>query len=206
MGGVHEPVNQSGPSLWFSGPEITPILFQFEDQLQSDARVTLEVAKQQGLTLEILSGDREQAVSKIVDTLAIETWHAQVSPTGKADRLETLSASGKRVLMVGDGLNDAGALALAHASLAPGGAMDVSQSASDAVYSGGLGALVTVLSVSKRTKSVMLQNFGLAAAYNFIAVPIAVTGHVTPLVAAIAMSASSLIVTLNALRIKGGQT
>ena len=206
MGGVHEPVNQSGPSLWFSGPEITQILFQFEDQLQSDARVTLEVAKQQGLTLEILSGDREQAVSKIVDTLAIETWHAQVSPTGKADRLETLSASGKRVLMVGDGLNDAGALALAHASLAPGGAMDVSQSASDAVYSGGLGALVTVLSVSKRTKSVMLQNFGLAAAYNFIAVPIAVTGHVTPLVAAIAMSASSLIVTLNALRIKGGQT
>lgn len=145
------------------------------------------------------------AVAKIADTLMVETWHAQVSPTGKADRLEALSASGKKVLMVGDGLNDAGALALAHASLAPGGAMDVSQSASDAVYSDGLDALRTVLSVSKRTKSVMLQNFGLAAAYNCIAVPIAVTGHVTPLIAAIAMSASSLIVTVNALRIKGAR-
>ena len=204
--GVDEPVSQMGPSLWFAGPEMDPVLFQFEDQLQSDARDTLEALKQSGLGLEILSGDREEAVSKIADTLAIDTWHAQVSPTGKADRLEALSASGKKVLMVGDGLNDAGALALAHASLAPGGAMDVSQSASDAVYSGGLGALRTVLSVSTRTKRVMLQNFGLAAAYNCIAVPIAVTGHVTPLVAAIAMSASSLIVTLNALRIKGDRT
>jgi len=129
-----------------------------------------------------------------------------VSPTGKADRLEVLRATGKKVLMVGDGLNDAGALALAHASLAPGGAMDISQSASDAVYSGGLAALRTVLSLSRKTKTVMVQNFGLAAAYNCIAVPIAVTGHVTPLIAAIAMSASSLLVTLNALRIKGEQT
>ncbi|MEL7102558.1 MAG: hypothetical protein AAGL97_08400, partial [Pseudomonadota bacterium] len=96
--------------------------------------------------------------------------------------------------------------ALAHASLAPGGAMDVSQSASDAVYSGGLSAISSVLAVAKRTRGVMLQNFGLAAAYNLIAVPIAVTGHVTPLIAAIAMSASSLIVTLNALRINQGGT
>ena len=107
--------------------------------------------------------------------------------------------------MVGDGLNDAGALAMAHASLAPGGAMDVSQSASDAVYAGGLSSIVTILNVAKRTKRVMLQNFGLAAAYNMIAVPIAVTGHVTPLIAAIAMSASSLIVTLNALRMNWGR-
>ena len=83
--------------------------------------------------------------------------------------------------------------------------MDVSQSASDAVYAGGLSSILTILSVAKRTKQVMLQNFGLAAAYNLIAVPIAVTGHVTPLIAAIAMSASSLIVTLNALRMNWGQ-
>ncbi|MEL6725172.1 MAG: heavy metal translocating P-type ATPase [Pseudomonadota bacterium] len=203
--GVRGPAFQTGPSLWFVGPDMDPVLFEFEDQLQSDARETLAALKQRGLSLEILSGDREVAVAKIADTLMVETWHAQVSPTGKADRLEALSASGKKVLMVGDGLNDAGALALAHASLAPGGAMDVSQSASDAVYAGGLDALRTVLSVSKRTKSVMLQNFGLAAAYNCIAVPIAVTGHVTPLIAAIAMSASSLIVTVNALRIKGAR-
>lgn len=202
--GVGETVSQTGPSLWFARLKGKPVLFQFEDQLQSDARETLTALKQRGLSLEILSGDREEAVAKIAETLAIETWNAEVSPTGKADRLEALSAAGKKVLMVGDGLNDAGALSLAHASLAPGGAMDVSQSASDAVYSGGLCAIRTVLSVSQRTKRVMLQNFGLAAGYNCIAVPIAVTGHVTPLIAAIAMSASSLVVTLNALRIKGG--
>lgn len=202
--GVGKTVSQTGPSLWFARLEGKPVLFQFEDQLQSDARETLTALKQRRLSLEILSGDREEAVAKIAETLAIETWNAEVSPTGKADRLEALSAAGKKVLMVGDGLNDAGALALAHASLAPGGAMDVSQSASDAVYSGGLGAIRTVLSVSQRTKRAMLQNFGLAAGYNCIAVPIAVTGQVTPLIAAIAMSASSLVVTLNALRIKGG--
>lgn len=201
--GVEQVSAQTGPSLWFAGPEDEPILYLFEDQLHADAGATLAALKRSGLGLEILSGDRPDAVSKIAETLQIETWHAQVSPTGKAERLEALNASGKKVLMVGDGLNDAGALALAHASLAPGGAMDVSQSASDAVYSGGLAAIRTVLSVSTRTKRVMLQNFGLAAAYNCIAVPIAVTGHVTPLIAAVAMSASSLIVTLNALRIKG---
>ncbi|MEL7541741.1 MAG: heavy metal translocating P-type ATPase, partial [Pseudomonadota bacterium] len=125
-------------------------------------------------------------------------------PQGKVDRLMALKDEDKNVLMIGDGLNDAGALALAHASLAPGGAMDVSQSASDAVYSGGLSAIPSVLTVAKRTRTIMLQNFRLAAAYNLIAVPIAVTGHVTPLIAAIAMSASSLIVTLNALRINQG--
>jgi SAM-dependent methyltransferase len=118
-----------------------------------------------------------------------------------ATSLEALRAEGKKVLMIGDGLNDAGALSLAHASMAPGGAMDVSQSASDAVYSGkGLGAILTTLDTSRRARSIMLQNFGLAALYNLIAVPIAVAGFASPLVAAIAMSASSLIVTLNALR------
>jgi Cu2+-exporting ATPase len=108
------------------------------------------------------------------------------------------------VLMVGDGLNDAGALALAHASMAPGGAMDISQSASDAVFAGGLASIGQVLAISKSARAVMRQNFALAAGYNLIAVPIAVTGHVTPLIAALAMSLSSLVVTLNALRIGSG--
>ena len=191
-------------SLWFVGARGAPISFTFEDQLQTDARDTMDQLKQQGLAIEILSGDTPEAVARVAERLSIETWHGRVTPTGKADRLAALQDEGKKVLMVGDGLNDAGALALAHASLAPGGAMDVSQSASDAVYSGGLSAIRTVLGVAKRTKWVMLQNFGLAAAYNCIAVPIAVTGHVTPLIAAIAMSASSLIVTLNALRLNRG--
>ena len=103
--------------------------------------------------------------------------------------------------MIGDGLNDAGALALANASVTPGGAMDISRSASDAVYSGGLAALPRLIAVAKQARAVMLQNFAFAAAYNLVAVPVAVSGHATPLVAAIAMSASSILVSLNALRL-----
>ncbi|MEO0608312.1 MAG: heavy metal translocating P-type ATPase [Pseudomonadota bacterium] len=191
----------TGPTLWFGPDDQTPQHFQFQDQLQDGASQAIADLSAADLSVEILSGDTEVAVANISEQLGISTWRAKVSPQGKADRLSELQARGKKVLMVGDGLNDAGALAMAHASLAPGGAMDVSQSASDAVYSGGLNAIHRVLRVAKRTRTVMLQNFGLAAAYNAIAVPIAVTGHVTPLIAAIAMSASSLIVTLNALRI-----
>ncbi|MEO1187573.1 MAG: heavy metal translocating P-type ATPase [Pseudomonadota bacterium] len=204
--GVENEALVQGPTLWFAGEHGDPIQFHFEDQLQSDAAVALDAFRNTDVPVEILSGDTEMAVSRVADQLSVSTWRAKVSPQGKVDRLTALKDQGKSVLMVGDGLNDAGALALAHASLAPGGAMDVSQSASDAVYSGGLSAITSVLSVAQRTRAIMVQNFGLAAAYNLIAVPIAVTGHVTPLIAAIAMSASSLIVTLNALRINHGGT
>ena len=90
-------------------------------------------------------------------------------------------------------------------SLAPGAAIDISQSASDAVYGGGMQAIPLILKVARKTRAIMRQNFALAAAYNVIAVPIAVTGNVTPLVAAIAMSLSSIIVTLNAMRLQIGE-
>ncbi|MEM7328385.1 MAG: heavy metal translocating P-type ATPase [Pseudomonadota bacterium] len=202
--GLTSPPQSNGPSLWFASAQGDPIEFQFEDQLQDDAMAALSRFQDQGVPVEILSGDTETAVANIAKRLSIPRWTSRVSPRGKVDHLTRLREQDKQVLMVGDGLNDAGALALAHASLAPGGAMDVSQSASDAVYSGGLSALPRILEVAKRARAIMLQNFGLAAVYNLIAVPIAVTGHVTPLIAAIAMSASSLIVTVNALRIKQG--
>ena len=150
--GTVEDLEASGPVLWFARENESPTKFEFQDQLQDDAAETLAALRQSGLGIEILSGDNPDAVERIAETLSIETWHAKTTPLGKARRLEDLRASGKKVLMVGDGLNDAGALSLAHASLAPGGAIDVSQSASDAVYAGGLSALSTVLSISKRTK------------------------------------------------------
>ncbi|KCZ93404.1 copper-translocating P-type ATPase [Hyphomonas johnsonii MHS-2] len=195
-----------GPVLWFSRGSEPPIAFTFEEQLRDDAKAAVRALETEGYSLEILSGDRPSAVARTAGALGIGVWSARVSPQDKAARLEALRDEGKRVLMVGDGLNDAGALALAHASLTPGGAMDISQSASDAVYAGGLGSIPAILRISKSARQIMLQNFGLAAAYNLIAVPIAVTGHVTPLIAAIAMSASSLIVTLNALRIRHGKS
>ncbi len=198
--GVETTVND-GPTLWFSRGDEAPTQLRFRDHFQEDAADVLAGLKQRGLSFEIVSGDTETAVARTAEALGISQWTAEVSPKGKVERLEALRAEGKKVLMIGDGLNDAGALSLAHASMAPGGAMDVSQSASDAVYSGkGLGAILTTLDTSRRARSIMLQNFGLAALYNLIAVPIAVAGFASPLVAAIAMSASSLIVTLNALR------
>lgn len=198
--GVDGP-SSDGPAIWFSLGEAAPVRLSFEDHVREDARDVLAGLKRRGLSFEIVSGDGEESVAAAARRLGIETWTSRATPAGKVARLEALRSEGRKVLMVGDGLNDAGALSLAHASLAPGGAMDVSQSASDAVYSGqGLGGVLTVLDVAGRAKATMLQNFGLAALYNVIAVPIAVLGFASPLVAAIAMSASSLLVTLNALR------
>ena len=190
-----------GPSIWFSLGEAAPCQLTFEDSVRDDACEVLDGLRRRGLSFEILSGDQDDSVAAAAERLGIERWTARATPKGKVARLEELREEGCKVLMVGDGLNDAGALSLAHASLAPGGAMDVSQSASDAVYSGeGLSGVLTVLDVAGRARATMLENFGLAALYNLIAVPIAVLGYASPLVAAIAMSASSLVVTLNALR------
>jgi Cu2+-exporting ATPase len=193
--------SDAGSSLWFAKGDEAPVQFHFADHVLEDAIETIRTLDQAGYGMEILSGDRDEAVRDVARALAITHWRAKASPRDKVERLEELQAKGHRVLMVGDGLNDAGALALAHASVTPGGAMDISRSASDAVYSGGLAALPRLISVARQSRAVMLQNFGFAAAYNLIAVPVAVSGHATPLVAAIAMSASSILVSLNALRL-----
>lgn len=187
--------------LWYSEGDGPAHPFLFEDALRPGASGVITDLRRKGLSVEILSGDREAAVEHIAGALGIRDWRASASPAEKVERLETLRGEGRKVLMVGDGLNDAASLSLAHASLAPGGAMDVSQSASDGVYTGaGLGAILTMVDAARLARHRMVQNFSLAAVYNMIAVPIAVAGFATPLVAAIAMSGSSLIVTLNALR------
>ncbi|MEL6829829.1 MAG: heavy metal translocating P-type ATPase, partial [Pseudomonadota bacterium] len=200
--GIDTKIEAAGPQLWFVAGDSDPVCFQFADRLQDDAVEALNALKARGLEIEILSGDHSAAVAYMANRLGIDRWQSGAKPHDKVARLETLRADGRKVLMVGDGLNDAGALALAHAALAPGGAMDVSQSASDAVYSGGLSSVELIIALARSTRGVMRQNFGLAAVYNLFAVPIAVAGLVTPLIAAIAMSASSLIVTVNALRIR----
>ncbi|RIJ26390.1 heavy metal translocating P-type ATPase [Henriciella mobilis] len=187
--------------IWYSEAGGLLCRFDFEDALRPESEAIAASLKARGLGLEILSGDRAPAVEDVANRLGIKRWTAGASPAQKAARLDALKAEGRKVLMIGDGLNDAGSLALAHASLAPGGAMDVSQSASDAVYTGtGLGAILAIIDTARGARIRMLQNFSLAALYNMVAVPIAVAGFATPLVAAIAMSASSVIVTLNAIR------
>ena len=187
--------------LWFAIEGETPVRFRFADELRDDALQTLQALKARGLTIQILSGDVESSVARAAGALGVETWSAGLLPAAKALTIDKLAAAGRKVLMVGDGLNDAAALAKAHASMAPGSAADASQNAADLVFAGeGLGAVVTAIDVARAARRRALENFGFSALYNMIAAPAAMLGLVTPLIAALAMSGSSLIVTLNALR------
>src|SRR5690606_18635762 len=193
-----------GSELWFRLGEDASVAFHFEDRLRVDAAATVDRLRSMGMEVELLSGDSEERVARAAAAAGIERWTARATPQSKAAYLEALEAAGRKVLMVGDGLNDAGALARAHASLAPGGAIDVSRLASDCVFSGdSLNAVVRIVEIARSARRRMRENFGFATVYNILAVPIALVGWVTPLVAALAMSGSSAIVTLNALRLAG---
>jgi Cu2+-exporting ATPase len=191
-----------GSMLWFTAEGRQPVAFRFDDVVQAGARDAIDRLRGLGLEIEILSGDADERVARAALACGVQTWTARATPQSKAQRLAELEASGRKVLMVGDGLNDAAALANAHASLAPGGAVDVSRLAADCVYSGDdLRSIVRIVEIARSARIRMRENFGLAMIYNVLAVPIALAGWATPLVAAVAMSASSAIVTLNALRL-----
>lgn len=178
-------------------------VFAIEQQLRSDAIETIRTLKQRGYELMILSGDRQQPVDSVAAQLGIETRAFGLDPKEKVDWLERLKREGRTPLMVGDGLNDAAALAAAHVSLSPVTATDLAQTSSDAVFLGErLEPVLHALSVAINARHAMNQNIALAVLYNIIAVPIAVLGFVTPLIAALAMSGSSLVVTANALRLR----
>jgi P-type Cu2+ transporter len=173
----------------------------FADPLRPDAAAALGALAAEGLSASILSGDRAEPVAAVARRLGLFA-QVQASPQDKLATLEALQAAGHRPLMVGDGLNDGPALAAAHASIAPGTASDVSQQAADAVFIGeGLMPVALAVRVAKATMRIVRQNFGFSILYNLLAVPLAVTGLVTPLVAAIAMSVSSLVVVANSLRL-----
>lgn len=188
--------------LWLAGKGREPVRFAFRDAPRADAARIVAWLKRRGLAVELLTGDRAPAARAVAEALGIARWSAERRPADKIARLEALAAQGRRVLMVGDGLNDAPALAAAYVSASPAEAADVSQTAADLVLQGeGLAPLAEALRVARIARRLVLQNFALALGYNAVAVPLAVAGLVTPLIAALAMSASSLAVTLNALRL-----
>jgi Cu2+-exporting ATPase len=175
----------------------------FADPLRPDAPATLAALAAEGLPASILSGDRAAPVAALAAQLGLAAT-AEATPQAKLAALEALKAAGRRPLMVGDGLNDGPALAAAHASIAPGTASDASQQAADAVFIGdGLMPVALAVRVARKTMRIVRENFGFSIAYNLLAVPLALLGLVTPLVAAIAMSLSSLVVVANSLRLAG---
>lgn len=175
----------------------------FADPLRPDARAAIERLRAQGLDVRILSGDRPEAVSATAQQLGITTWAARQTPQGKLDGIAALTAQGRHVLVVGDGLNDAPMLAAGHASIAPATASDAGQTAADMLFLGdSLMAVPQALDTARRADAQVKQNFVMAIGYNVLAVPIAIAGLVTPLIAAVAMSLSSILVVANALRLK----
>ncbi|MGB8173487.1 MAG: cation-translocating P-type ATPase [Pseudolabrys sp.] len=177
--------------------------FQFEDQLRSGARQAVAALAVDGFAVEILSGDREEPVRQLASALGVHHY-SHVSPAEKATYVASMGTSGRKVLMVGDGLNDAPALVASHASMAPASAADVGRSAADLVFlRESLLSVPQALTVARNAKRLVRENLTIAVGYNAIAMPIAILGYVTPLIAAVAMSLSSLVVVANALRLVG---
>jgi len=176
-------------------------VFFVRQALRPDARAMISELKKRNIAVEILSGDREPAVRAAARALAVEEWRAGVTPADKIARIEELKRAGFKVMMVGDGLNDAPSLAAAHVSMSPISSAHLSQATADLVFLGKpLAPVVTAIDFARKALHLMRQNLWLAIGYNILAVPIAISGVVTPLIAAAAMSGSSLLVMLNALR------
>jgi Cu2+-exporting ATPase len=177
------------------------VLLAVRQKLRPDAATVVKALAARGYRILILSGDRPAAVAPVAAALGVSTWQGSLKPAEKISAIEALKAKGRHVLMVGDGINDAPALAAAHVALSPICAADITQMHADAVFLGErLAPVFDAIKIAKRARHLMLQNLWLAVIYNAVAVPIAMAGFVTPFIAAIAMSGSSLLVTLNSLR------
>jgi Cu2+-exporting ATPase len=176
-------------------------LFSVRQALRPDAEAIVSALKGRGIAVEILSGDRESAVAAAARALGIDEWRAGVTPAEKIARIEELKRRGCKVMMVGDGMNDAPSLAAAHVSMSPISAAHLSQATADLVFLGRpLAPVLVAIDYARKALHLMRQNLWLAVGYNVLAVPLAISGMVTPLIAAAAMSGSSILVMVNALR------
>jgi Cu2+-exporting ATPase len=190
-------------STAFGPADGAAVLIAFRDALRPDAAEAIGRLKEQGLVPRMVSGDTRAAVAAVAEAIDIDGVPG-LSPKAKVAAIQRLQAGGCKVLMVGDGLNDGPALKAAYVSIAPSSASDVGRTAADILFFGQeLAPVPIAVAAARRTMRVVRQNFVLAIGYNVLAVPLAIGGVVTPLIAALAMSGSSLIVVANALRLRG---
>lgn len=191
--------DDSGPAFALEGGPLST--FTVAETLREGAAEAVAAFRAAGMRVELLSGDGQEAAQTIARDIPFDRVAWGATPAQKIARLEELRAEGRHVLMVGDGLNDAAALAAAHVSMAPGSASDAGRLAADFVFTRDkLDAVTGAYRIARRAETLVRQNFGLAILYNCIAIPLAVAGHVTPLLAAIAMSTSSIVVVANSIR------
>lgn len=194
---------QQGSVIALGNQQGFHMAFLLRDTAKENADAVLTAIKQQGIEIHILSGDNETAVNQLADELHIPHRRATATPEDKLSYVQQLQAQGKRVLMLGDGINDAPVLAVADVSVAVAGSADVAREGADVMLlNDDLNALPDMLQQARRTQVIIRQNLIWATLYNFIVVPLAVLGHVTPWIAALGMSLSSLLVVWNALRLR----
>lgn len=200
VGGGEREGETGETEVWLRLGEDAPVRFRFADALRTDAAETIAGLKALGLDVRLLSGDAPAAVERVARETGIPGSVAGCLPGGKVEALEALAREGRKVLMVGDGINDAPALAAAHVSMSPAGGSDIAQAAADLVFTGEtLAPVLDAIVTSHASRRKIMQNFALSIGYNVFAVPIAMLGYATPLIAAVFMSASSVIVIANAL-------
>ena len=188
--------------LWLGDGQRGVARFSLHESPREDADSALREQQAQGLQVHLASGDGAEAVQRLADSLGITQAHARQTPEDKLALVRELQAQGRIVAMVGDGLNDAPVLAGADVSLAMGEGAPLAQRAADLVLTGAtLMRIPAAILLARRTRAIIVQNLGWAMAYNLIALPVAAMGWVTPWLAALGMALSSLIVTVNALRL-----
>lgn len=201
--GYQDDITQSASVLCLKTDENKYVLFYFDDHLKVDAIDVVKSLKQAKMDVILLSGDHQHPVEHVAQICGIDTYHYGMKPDEKYDYVRGLKERGKKVLMVGDGLNDAAVLAEANASMAPSSGLDITKNVSDIVFTGEvLSPILSACHIARRSVSLVRSNFGLAIVYNVIAIPVAFMGLVTPMIAALAMSGSSLLVIVNSLRLK----
>ena len=202
---VGAPLSGDQTELWFRDDRGALFRFAFADPLRASAAGLASGMGARGLAVSVLSGDVEAPTRRAAEALGVRDWRSGLTPQGKVEVIAGLKAAGRKVLMVGDGLNDVAALSQAHVAMAPGTALDASQSAADLVYPADRPErILEAIDVARAARRRALENFAFAALYNLVAGPAAMLGLVNPFVAALAMSGSSLVVTLNALRLLNG--
>jgi len=190
-------------ATWLSVEGRDPVSLTFADRLRPGAEELVAALKSQGMKVHLVSGDVPGAVEDLADRLGISNWQAEVLPDEKARFVNALKEEGRHVLMIGDGLNDTAALAAATVSVSPASALDAARVASDIVLVGqDIAPVAEALRVSQKAVKRIRENFAISFGYNVVAVPIALVGLATPLIAAAAMSISSITVALNAMRLK----
>ncbi len=188
--------------MFFKKPDGNIIHFEFQDKIKDDAKDIIIKLKKYGFNIELLSGDNDITVESVAKELGIKKYYGEQSPSDKSNHLDKLRLDGHKICMIGDGINDAPALAGAFISMSPTSASDISQTAADILFQGDrLWPIIEIIDISIRSQRLVKQNFALAFIYNILTVPLAMAGLITPLFAAIAMSSSSLIVIANALRL-----